>query len=83
MAGLNVTVRHIELVGGKMDEIPRELCTAEGAIYETSKAYFVSEEAIKASGATEQEYGQLLDRDGQHYEVSIIGYVRRCLAQDA
>ena len=83
VAGLNITVRHIELVGGKMDEVPRELCTAEGTIYETGKAYYVAEEAVKASGATDKAYGLLLDRDGQRYEVNIDGYVRKCQAQDA
>lgn len=83
VAGLNVTVRHIELVGGKMDEVPQELCTAEGAIYKTGKCYFVGEEAVEASGATDETNGLLLDRNGQRYEVTAGGFVRKCQEQDA
>lgn len=83
VAGLNLTVKHIELVGGKMDEVPQELCTAEGAIYKTGKAYFVGEEAVEDSGATKKAKGLLLDRNGQRYEVDITGFVCKCQAQDA
>lgn len=83
VAGLNITVRHIELVGGKMDEVPRELCTSEGDIYETSKAFYVNEEAVMASGATDEHWGILFDREGQMYEITAGGFVRKCQAQDA
>ena len=83
VAGLNITVRHIELVGGKMDEVPQELCTAEGAIYKTCKVYCVEEEAVEASGATDKANGLLLDRNGQRYEVTAGGLVVKCQAQDA
>lgn len=83
VAGLNITVRHIELVGGKMDEVPRELCTKEGDIYETRKVYYVNEEAVIASGATDEKWGLLLDRDGQRYEVTAGGFVRKCQDRDA
>lgn len=83
VAGLNITVRHIELVGGKLDEVPRELCTSEGAIYPTYKAYYVASDGRDASGASETAKGKLIDRDGFEYEVDRAGFIYKCKAQDA
>lgn len=77
VAGLNLNVRHIELIGGKVDEVPRTLCTVNGDLYQTGKAYFVGADAIKASGATETQKGLLVDTQGVQYEVDQYGYVKR------
>lgn len=83
VAGLNITVRHIELVGGKMDEVPRELCTREGYVYPTYKAYYVLSDARDASGATASQDGRLIDRDGNEYIVNKDGFLTKCQTQDA
>ena len=83
MAGLNITVRHIELVGGKMDEVPRELYTREGAIYPTYKCYYVATDGRDASGASKKEKGVLIDRDGSEYLVDANGCLEKCKPQDA
>lgn len=84
VAGLNVTVRHIELVGGKLDEVPRELSTSDGHIFQTGKAYFVAPDGAKEAGATKTTRGTLYDRDGVQYEVDVNGFVFPCQgSQDA
>ena len=76
VAGLNLTIRHIELIGGKMDEVPRELYTKDGGVYQTGKAYFVGEDGLKASGATDTTNGCLVDKQGNYYVVDKFGYVK-------
>lgn len=83
VAGLNITVRHIELIGGKMDEVPRELYTRDGLAYTTYKAYYVLSDARDASGATASQDGQLIDRDGNEYTVNKDGFLTKCQTQDA
>lgn len=77
VAGLNLNVRHVELIGGKVDEVPRELCSVNGDIFLTGKAYFVGTEGIQASGAGKGQKGLLVDKNGNQYEVDEYGYVKR------
>lgn len=76
VAGLNLSVRHIELVGGKTEDVPKTLCSVNGDLFQTGKAYYVGEEAIKASGATKKQKGMLVDAQGKQYEVDEYGYVK-------
>lgn len=78
VAGLNLSVRHVELVGGKTEDVPHELCTTEGQLFPTYKAYFVAADGLKASGASKKEKGLLIDKQGNQYEVDQFGYVKPC-----
>lgn len=78
VAGLNLTVRHIELVGGKLDEIPRELYTPEGLVYPTYKKYFVDKDGCAAAGATKTKKGTLIDRVGTEYQIDANGCISVC-----
>ena len=76
IAGLNLTIRHIELIGGKVDEVPRELFTKDGAAFLTSKAYYVSTEGATAAGANDKADGALVDKSGNSYIVNVNGWVK-------
>lgn len=78
VAGLNLSVRHVELVGGKTEDVPRELCTPDGMVFLTGKAYYVGEDGLKASGASKEQKGLLIDKQGNQYEVDQFGYVKPC-----
>lgn len=78
VAGINLTIRHIELVGGKNDDIPRELYTQEGCIFPTYKCYYVQSDGRNASGASETNEGILIDRNGLTYKVDKNGFITKC-----
>ena len=78
VAGLNLSVRHIELVGGKKEDVPRELCTPDGRVFLTGKAYYVGAEGLEASGASKKQKGLLIDKQGNQFEVDQFGYVKPC-----
>lgn len=42
VAGLNLSVTQIELVGGQSEDVPRRLFTHDGQIIETHKAYYIA-----------------------------------------
>ena len=44
-AGANVTVRELELIGGKSELVPQELCDKDGLIYKTQKYYWAEKPA--------------------------------------
>lgn len=47
VAGLNLRVDHIELIGGSSEEVPHSLVDEAGSILATHKAYFVAENDLK------------------------------------
>lgn len=67
MAGANLTVRTIELLGGGEDDVPRHLYTTDGAQVDVYKAYFVTAKEIFGK--------ELLSRSGTRYQVDANGYV--------
>ena len=72
VAGLNLTVSHIELVGGSnTDEVPRNLADSQGLLYPVFKAYFLSAEATKQLKAPTW----LQDPRGNRFNVSAEGWV--------
>lgn len=67
VAGLDLSVQHIELVGGKADEIPSRLYDREGKQVDVSKHYWTSQAPY---------YGQIVyDRSGSQYSVDTNGWV--------
>lgn len=48
MAGANINVRTIELLGGPSDEVPSRVIASTGEILPTNKAYFVDEKKAQA-----------------------------------
>lgn len=76
VAGMNLRVDRIELVGGiNTDEVPRRLVTAAGELVDTFKAYFVSQEVATEQGATQQQSSIIVDEKGRQYEIKWTGQV--------
>ena len=79
IAGVNLSVNHIELVGGNSDEIPRRLIVGETAeILPVYKAYYVTQEDMK-----KMRSNVLLDADGKQYAVAEQGWVTAMAQQEA
>lgn len=81
VAGLNLTVDHIELVGGKTEDIPHDLADANGTLWQTAKAYYIPQEGAKAAGATKKDRGVLYDTRGGIYEVDAAGFVYKTVQE--
>jgi len=64
-AGLTIRVRHIELLGGKVDAVPRQLIDETGVIHDVTKFYNVKD-AKKT---------QLMDKNGRLFDVDKNGWV--------
>lgn len=76
VAGLNLNVREIELVGGVSREVPRELITKDGQLVKVFDAWFLDPQAgIKST--------TLVDRTGNEYEVNESSFVRPLRQADA
>ena len=67
IAGIRVFVRDIELVGGRPDEIPRNLYDEKGVAYKVSK-YF---------NCPSNNHARLYDRNGEAYDIDQNGWVSK------
>lgn len=67
VAGLNLSITHIELIGGKVDDIPSRLYTTQGREVKVNKAFFIYQE---------EGWNQtLLDKQGKEYFVNSDGWI--------
>ena len=65
-AGMTLKVSRIELIGGRVDPVPRELITEGGAIVPVTKYYHV--DGVKKAT-------QMLDRHGNVFDIDKNGWV--------
>lgn len=66
VAGVNLSVTHIELVGGSSDDVPRRLINPETAeLIDTHKAYFIDFRDAPKLPATKC----LIDKTGKRYQI--------------
>lgn len=78
VAGLNLSVTQIELVGGQSEDVPRRLYTHDGAIIETHKAYYVAMAELQSFTDT-----VLVDMRGKSYAIDRnAGWVTPIVPQD-
>lgn len=70
-AGMTIRVQKIELLGGKVDAVPRQLIDSNGVIHQVVK-YFNVPNVKKA---------QLMDKRGNVYDVDNKGWVTPIVAQ--
>lgn len=70
-AGANVTVRELELIGGKSELVPQELCDKDGIIYKTQK-YYWAEKPSKGKYPSELYNPRNLS---ERYQVDKNGFV--------
>lgn len=48
VAGVNISVDHLELLPGSTESMPRQVATSEGLLHNVNKAYYLSETEAKA-----------------------------------
>lgn len=69
VAGIDLSVRHVELIGAKPDTVPSRLFTPQGVMVDVSKHYWTQQV---------EHYGcVLMDRSGNQYSVDDNGWVSR------
>lgn len=70
VAGVNLYVMQVELVGGSSDEVPRKLIDPKDAtIHNVYKAYYIRQEELASMSK------QLVDKAGQLYDVNEYGFI--------
>jgi len=73
-AGITVSVREIELVGGSSDDVPRQLIDPNtGALLEVSKHYWINRDN---KDMKKDDTKMLVDQRGNHYLMSKDGFVK-------
>lgn len=72
-AGVTLSVREIELVGGSSDDVPRQLIDpATGMLYESQKYYWVNRDN---KDMKKDDLMQLVDARGNQYVMNKAGFV--------
>lgn len=70
-AGLSISVRQVELLGGSSDDVPRRLYDSDGALHEVRKAYY-----------SDVKKCTLLDVRGGQFSVDKNGWITRVQANE-
>lgn len=69
VAGIDLHVRHIELVGGRADEVPQKLYTQDGRMIDVSKHFWTADVSV---------YGSVLyDRAARPFGIDNNGWVTK------
>lgn len=76
VAGVNCSVREIELVGGQVREVPRQLNDDSGLLYEVYQAFYI-DPSIK------KKPKELIDSQMNRYAVDKHGFITRIVTTDA
>lgn len=69
VAGLNLSVQHIELIGGRQDEVPSRLYDSAGREVIITKWFYCADESIRNT--------ILYDRSGNQYDINERGWAAR------
>lgn len=84
MAGLNMMVDRIELIGRKPEAVPSVLYDEYGVLHHVSKAYFINNEEAKALGVSDKDQKSVLQTlTGEQYLLSYGGWVSPISSQPA
>lgn len=75
VAGLNISVDKLELIGATPDPMPRNIVTPTGEIIPVSKAYFIDFNIARANGAKKNEPVQFFDQKQGIYSVDYNGWI--------
>lgn len=79
-AGVTVSVREIELLGGSSDEVPRQLIEPNtGALLDVSKHYWINRDN---NSMKNDETMMLVDQRGYHYLMGKDGFVKPVIPED-
>lgn len=75
VAGCNLSVDRIELVGGAVDDVPREVIAEDGRVFRTFRAYYVNADELKDIIPRKGEVTLMHDARGGDYNLDEYGYV--------
>lgn len=75
VAGINCAVDRIELIGGRVDEVPSQLTDETGYLMRVNKAFFITQDEIKCFGLKKGQSKVLMSTSGKMYSVSHEGWV--------
>lgn len=75
VAGVNLFVSRLELLGGSTEAVPRQLADDTGYLHNIMKAYFIPMESVKMLGIKEGMQGTLRSVDGREFMVTDAGWV--------
>ena len=76
VAGLNISVDRVELIGANPDPVPRELYTHEGIIVRTNKAFYADQDTLKTLKVNSKSPDtQLIDRSNNAYLLNNKGWI--------
>ena len=81
VAGLNISVQRLELLGGRVDDVPRRLYDNSGVEHAVNKAYYIATEEAKAIGAKKDTPATLMSVDGAQFTVTHQGWVTPVVEQ--
>lgn len=71
VAGINLSVTHIELVGGQVDDVPRRLVTPTGEIINVYKAFYIAQNDLEKL----PDSRLLTDTKGNLFAIDKVGFV--------
>ena len=75
VAGLNLRVDHIELIGGKVDDVPGQLVTHEGLLIDTHKFYAIHPDDVAKLTPDAAGKRIIFDRQGHQYDIADAGWI--------
>lgn len=72
-AGLQISVREVELCGGQSDDVPRQIIDpSNGQVFDVQKYYWINREN---KDIKKDEYLPLIDQKGRSYLMNKAGFV--------
>lgn len=72
-AGLTIHVENVQLIGGKVDLVPKQVIDpVDGSIHETIKRYIITD---MAGLVKPDEYKNMVDEKGHKYVLNCLGYI--------
>lgn len=73
-AGLTIHVENVQLIGGKVDLVPKQVIDpVDGSIHETTKRYCVTD---MAGLVKPDEYKDMIDEKGHKYVLNCLGFIQ-------
>lgn len=82
VAGVNISVDHLELLGGNTDDVPRVLASNDGELHNIFKAYYIEAETAKKILGKNKEVS-LLSADGRTFTLVKGGWVTPRIQSDS
>ena len=83
MAGANLNVKQLEVIGGAADEVPRRLVTPDGRVVDVYKAFYIDLNTAQGLVPEGVEFGALTSERGEKFVVRREGWVQKIVEDGA